>query len=158
MLLLEPRGRLRRAMLGSQQVINVLTEGGIGQHALELVPRDRLQDNPRVPREFPECRIKQPPHFVGAMIPRPAHIQGQLGQGVESLDFRRQKAVCRVADTGLSFHGFSSGFARLAATLTRCTVFVNPVSGSSRVRSLIVLQRLRPGAVEGFFGMGCVIH
>ena len=34
MVLLKPRGRLRRLTLGSQQVINVLAEGRIGQHAL----------------------------------------------------------------------------------------------------------------------------
>ena len=55
-------------------------------------------------REFPQLGIKLPPHFVGGMIPRPAHIQGQLGQGIESLDFRGQKAVYRVADTCLFAH------------------------------------------------------
>ena len=87
--MLKPCGRLRRLTLGSHQVINVLAESGIGQHVLELVPRDRLQDNPGVLREFPQRGIKLPPHFVGGMIPRPAHIQGQLCQGIESLDFRR---------------------------------------------------------------------
>ena len=59
-------------------------------------------------REFPQLGIKLPPHFVGGMIPRPAHIQGQLRQGIESLDFRGQKVVDRVADTGLFAHDFSS--------------------------------------------------
>ena len=104
MLLLKPRRRLRRLTLGSQQVINVLTVGRIGQHALELVPRDRLQDNPGVLREFPQRRIKLPPHLVGGMIPRPAQIQGQLRQGIEPLDFRGQEAVDRVADTCLFAH------------------------------------------------------
>jgi hypothetical protein len=31
---------------------------------------------------------KLPPHFVGSVIPRPAHIQGKLRQGIEPLDFR----------------------------------------------------------------------
>ena len=107
-MLLKPRGRLRRVMLGSQQVANVLAEGGIGQHAFELVPRDGLQDNPGVLREVPQRRIKLTPHFVSSMVPRPAHIQGQLRQGIESLNLRGQKAVYRVADTCLLAHGFSS--------------------------------------------------
>ena len=88
MILLKPRGRLRRLTLGSQQVINVLAEGGIGQHALEFVLRDRLQDHPRILRKIPQRRIKPPPYFVGAMIPRPAQVQCQLRQGIESFDIR----------------------------------------------------------------------
>ena len=88
MILLKPRGRLQRLPPGLHQVIDVLAENGIGQHALDLVARDRLQDNPGVMREFPQFGIKLPPHFVGGMIPRPAQIQGQLRQGIESLDFR----------------------------------------------------------------------
>ena len=88
MLLLKPCGRLRRLTLGSQMVINVLAESRIGQHALELVPRDRLQDNPRILREFPQYGIKRAPHSVGGMVPRPAHVQGKLRQGIEPFDFR----------------------------------------------------------------------
>ena len=84
--------------LGSQEVINVLTESRIGQHMFELVPRDRLQDNPRILREVPQGGIKRAPHFVGGMVPRPAHIQGKLRQGIEPLDFRGKKAVYGVAD------------------------------------------------------------
>src|SRR5208337_2718096 len=51
---------------------------------------------------------KLPPHFVGRMIPRPAHIQGQLRQGIESFDFRGQETVDRVADTRWLAHGFDS--------------------------------------------------
>ena len=75
----------------SQQVINVFAKNGIGQHALDLVARDRLQDNPGVVRDFPQFGIKLPPHFVGSVIPRPAHIQGKFRQGIEPLDFRGQK-------------------------------------------------------------------
>jgi len=42
MTLLKPRGGLRRLTLGSQQVINALTEGWIGQYAFEVAPGDRL--------------------------------------------------------------------------------------------------------------------
>jgi len=35
------------------------------------------------------------------------HIQGKLGQGIESFDFRRQQAVDRVAGAGWFAHGLS---------------------------------------------------
>ena len=101
MLLLKPCGRLRRLTLGSQMVIDVLTEGWIGQHTLELVPRDRLQDNPRILREVPQDGIKRAPHSVGGMVPRPAHVQGKLCQRIESLDCSGEKAVYGVADACL---------------------------------------------------------
>ena len=104
MLLLKPCGLSAASRLALQQVINVLTEGRIGQHALELVPRDRLQDNPRILREVPEGGIKRAPHFVGGMVPRPAHVQSELRQRIEPLDFRGKKAVYRVADACLFAH------------------------------------------------------
>ncbi len=110
MLLLKPRGRLRCVTLGSQQVINALTEGRISQHALQLVSRDRLQDNPRILREFPQYGIKRAPHSISGMVPRPAHVQGKLCQGIEPLDFHGKKAVDRVADACLFAHGFSPEF------------------------------------------------
>ena len=88
MMLLKPRGRLRCLTLGSQQVINVLAKGRIGQHPLEFVLRDSLQDHPGVLRELPQRGIKLPPHFVGAMIPRPAQVQRQLRQGIEAFNIR----------------------------------------------------------------------
>jgi hypothetical protein len=72
----------------SQQVINALAKSGIGQYALDLVARDCLQDNPGVVCDFPQFGIKLPPRLVGSVIPRPAHIQGKLRQGIEPLDFR----------------------------------------------------------------------
>ena len=88
MILLKPRRGLRRHTFGSDELIDPLAEGGIGQPAFELVPRDRLQDGPGVIGEFPQRRIKLPPHFVGAMTPRPAHIQRQLRQVIDPLDVR----------------------------------------------------------------------
>jgi hypothetical protein len=38
------------------------------------------------------------------MIPRPAHIQGQLGKGIEPVYFGGQKIVDGVAGTGLFAH------------------------------------------------------
>ena len=87
MILLKPRGRLRRLPAGFDQAIDVFPENGIGQHALDLVARDRLQDDPGVMRDLPQFGIELPPHFVGSVIPRPAHIQGEFRQGIESLDF-----------------------------------------------------------------------
>ena len=88
MILLKPRGRLQRFPPGLHQAINVLAKNGVGQHALDPVARDRLQDHPGVMRDLPQFGIKLPPHFVGGMIPRPAQIQGKLRQGIEPLDFR----------------------------------------------------------------------
>ncbi len=88
MMLLKPRLRLRRVTLGSQKGRDVLTEGRIRQLALEFVPRDRLQDNPRVLRELPKLRIQQPPHFVAGMVPRRAHVQGELSERIDALDVR----------------------------------------------------------------------
>ena len=88
MIPLKPRGRFRRLPTGFDQTIYVFPESGIGQHALDLVARDRLQNDPGVMRDLPQFGIKLPPHFVGGMIPRPVHIQGEFRQGIESLDFR----------------------------------------------------------------------
>ena len=112
MLLLKPCGHLRRLALGSQMAINVLAESWIGQYTLEFVPGDRLQDNPRILREFPQHGIKRAPHFVRGMVPRPAHVQGKLCQGIEPLDFRWQKTVDRVADASLFAHGFCQSRSR----------------------------------------------
>ena len=73
---------------GLQQTVNVLAESRIGQHSLDLVARDRLKNNPWVMRELPQLGIELPPHFVGGMVPRPAQIQGELRQRIETLDFR----------------------------------------------------------------------
>jgi hypothetical protein len=73
----------------SQQIINVFAKNRIGQYALDLVARDRLQDNPGLCVISQQFGIKLPPHFVGSVIPRPAHIEGKLRQGIEPLDFRR---------------------------------------------------------------------
>ena len=135
--LLKPRGCLQHLPPGLHQVINVFAESGIGQHVLDLVARDRLQDAPGVMRDFPQFGIKLPPHFVGGMIPRPAHIQGQLRQGIESLDFRGKKVVYRVTDTCLFAHDFSSEFV-LAGVPGCCTdtarASLTIVCASSRMR------------------------
>jgi hypothetical protein len=88
MLLLKPRRPLRLLTPGMQHVLEVYSEGRIRQHTFELIPRDGLQNNPWVLREFPQDGIKRAPYLVGGMIPRPAKIQGQLSEGIETLDFR----------------------------------------------------------------------
>jgi len=110
MLLLKPCGRLRRLTLCPQVVINVLTESRICQHMFELVPRDRLQDNPRILREVPQDGIKRAPHSVRGMVPRPAHVQGKLRQRIEPLDVRGKKAVYGVADACFFAHRFFPKF------------------------------------------------
>ena len=69
MVLLKPCRRLQRFPPGLHPAIKIFSENGIGQHALDLVARDRLQDHPGVMRDLPQFGIKLPPHFVGGMIP-----------------------------------------------------------------------------------------
>ena len=69
MMLLKPRGRLLRLLLGLHEGIDLLAEGRIGEHAPDLLPGDRLQDITRVMRQVPQYRIQLPPHLVGGMIP-----------------------------------------------------------------------------------------
>ena len=102
--LLKPGGRLRRLPAGFDQALDVVAESGIGQHALDLVARDRLQDDPGIMRGLPQCGIELPPHFVGGMIPRPMHIQGEFCQGIEPFDLAGKKVVDWVADTGVLAH------------------------------------------------------
>ena len=90
MILLKPGGRRRRLTRLFHQAVNFFTENWIGQHALDLVARDRLQHDPGVMRDLPQFGIQRPPHFVGRMIPRPAHIQRQFRQRIEPCDFSRQ--------------------------------------------------------------------
>ena len=96
--------------MGLSERLHLPAEGGIGGHALGLVPGDRLQDDPRIVRELPQRGIQLPPDFVGSVIPRPAQIQCQLGQPIESLDIRGQETVDRVTDPDLVAHGFSFCF------------------------------------------------
>src|SRR5271166_6266287 len=55
---LKPCRRLRRVMLGLEQFVDVLTKSWIGEHALNLIARNRLQHNPGVLREFPQRGIE----------------------------------------------------------------------------------------------------
>ncbi len=86
MAVLKPRRRFRRLLTYFDQTIYAFTENGIGQHALNLVARDRLQDDPGVVCNLPQLRIELPPHFVGGVIPRPMHIQGKFRQTIAALD------------------------------------------------------------------------
>ena len=73
------QGRLRIGLLAGaprgvppdlHQIVNIFSESGIGQNLLELLPRDRLQNDPGVMRELPQRRIQLPPHLVGGVLPR----------------------------------------------------------------------------------------
>jgi hypothetical protein len=61
----------------------------VGKHLPKFVSRDSLEYGPCVLGEFPKNRIKLLPYVVCSVIPGPAHVQGKLGQGTESLDVRR---------------------------------------------------------------------
>ena len=107
---LKPCGGLRRASLGLHEIINFFAADGIRQHALEPVSRNGLQHDPRVMRSLPQSGIKPPPHFIGAMVPGPAQIQRQLGQGIEALDVRGDQIGGRLEDRRLFAHRFTFDF------------------------------------------------
>ncbi len=79
-ILLKPGRRLRRPPSVIDQAIDLFPENGIRQHALDLVARHRFEDHPGVLRDRPQLRVKLPPHLVGRVVPRPAHIQRQFFQ------------------------------------------------------------------------------
>ena len=72
-----------------RQVIDRLSEGGVGQELFDPVARHSLQDDPRVVRAFPEIGVESSPQAIGGVVPRPAHVQRQFCQRVEALDLRR---------------------------------------------------------------------
>ena len=86
---LEPRRRLHLPTSRLDHALDVLAERGLGQQLFDPFARDRLQDDPRVVRAFPQFGIKAPPDLIGRVVPRPAHIERQLSQRVEALDLRR---------------------------------------------------------------------
>ena len=63
---------------------------------LEFFSRDRLKNDPGIMRQLPEHGIQLTPHGVGGMIPGRPHIEGQLGQGIESLHVSDKVAAWRV--------------------------------------------------------------
>jgi len=75
-------------MLGSEQFVDVLTKSRIGEHALNLIARDRLQYNPGVLCEFPQRGIERHPHTVGSMVPGPTQVQREFCQRIKSRKFR----------------------------------------------------------------------
>jgi hypothetical protein len=56
-------------------------------------------------RDFPKFGIKPSPDLVGGMIPGPAQVQSQLGQGIERLDPGTWKASYLVLEIRLFSHG-----------------------------------------------------
>lgn len=61
MILLKSSRRRSCVLLGLDEGIHFPAKGGIGQHALESAPRNRLQDHPRIVHEFPQRGIKLQP-------------------------------------------------------------------------------------------------
>jgi hypothetical protein len=53
MIPLKPRGRRRSLPAGFDQTIYAPPENGIGQNALDLAARDRLENDPGVMRDLP---------------------------------------------------------------------------------------------------------
>ncbi len=165
MLLLEPCRTARRLTLGTKPVVNVLTEGRIGQCALELIPRGRLQDDPRILSEVPQYWVQRAPQSVGGMIPRPMHIQGEFRQGIEPLDFRGHYHVLRMANICVcvfiiprsAFHDSPWMFAT-SAGLRFISTAVTHLGGTTRLHLhtpiSVALQRDEP--VPRLGGMGVI--
>ena len=84
MIFLKPGGRRRRLAFAAQQILDGFAEGGVDQNAFEFILRGRLQHHPGVLREFPQGGIQLAPHFVGGVIPRPAQVQRQFRQRIET--------------------------------------------------------------------------
>jgi hypothetical protein len=57
-----------------------------------------LENNPGIFGEIPKPGVNLSPHFIGRMIPGPAHIESQFGKRIESLDFGREKGIQGAAD------------------------------------------------------------
>ena len=68
--LLKPGGRQRGIPPHSDQFINAVAKGRVGQKTPQRVPRDGLQHNPGVLCGPPKVRIKLLPNIVGAVMPR----------------------------------------------------------------------------------------
>src|SRR5450432_252660 len=93
--LLKPPRRCVCVARGPYQFFDEGAERGLSQHLSKRVARDSLQDDPRIVSELPQHWIETPPDRVSGMIPRPAHVQGELRQGVGSLDVARHDALDR---------------------------------------------------------------
>ena len=88
---LEP-GRRRVRFLGlRQQLFHPCAQRGV--ETSQLLGRGGLQDQPRVPRELPQLGVELLPDLVGRVVPRPAEVERQTGEGIGVLHFggRRSK-------------------------------------------------------------------
>jgi hypothetical protein len=87
MIPLEPCGRLVRLLPGLDKVVNAFAENSVAKKARDPITRCRLKDYPGIVCEFPQFRIKLLPYSVSGMIPRRAHIERQLSQRIDSINF-----------------------------------------------------------------------
>jgi hypothetical protein len=70
MIFLKPRRVLGRLTTSVEQIVDSLAKSGIAHSLPDLVPRDCLQNNPRIVREIPQHGIQPTPHGVCGVVPR----------------------------------------------------------------------------------------
>src|ERR1700693_5999480 len=92
-------------------------------------------------RDLPQHRIQMPPYLVGGVIPRRTHIQGEFGQGIETLYVRARKLLLGVNVSCRFAHGFS--FIFFAGAISGCCVCASSaaptmVCSSSRMRRRMI--------------------
>ena len=96
---------------------------------------------------LPEHGIDLPPNLVGRVVPRPAHVQGQLGQRVESVDLRRQSPYVRWLTRRLIAHGELPPLFRPAAQPGHRATIVR-ASSRMRRRCSVSTEALRVDPVD----------
>src|SRR3982074_2672478 len=83
-------------------------------------------------REVPQHRIQLPPQLIGRMIPRRTHIQGKLGQDMESLYVFGQRTILRLSNPCLFVHSQSllgPSFSESRSRRSRLLMSVQAASG-----------------------------
>ena len=88
--LLEPSGCLTRLALLSNQRLHLVAKCRVATQLLELGRGSGLQDDPRAARQLPQLGLELVPQLVGAVVPRPAHVERQLSEVVGARNLRRR--------------------------------------------------------------------
>ena len=73
------------------------------QHLVE----SSLQDHPQIVRDLAKSEIELTRHMVRRVVPRPAQIQSECRQRIESLDLNRRTAAIQWAARGRLTHDLS---------------------------------------------------
>jgi hypothetical protein len=79
--------------LGLHELIDVLAKRRVGEQPFDPLTGDGLQKSAGVVRERPELGIDLMPDVIGAVVPRPAQIERQFGERLETLHIPMRKRV-----------------------------------------------------------------